>query len=304
MASDRRQRRGKHMQVKVPVICVGNINVGGTGKTPTVIALIALLEAMGHRPHVISRGYGGQIKAPTRVDETCHTASDVGDEPLLLAAFGPCWVARDRLAGANAAIAAGADVLVLDDGMQNPDLVKDFTILVVDAAVGFGNERLLPAGPLRQGIADGLLQADLVLAIGPDAAQQAFSARWADLHGVSLIRATLEPLETGMLWHDLRAFAFAGIGRPEKFFETLRATGAQVVQTRSFGDHETLAETLLRRMEMEAATLGAQMVTTEKDAVRLPASFRHKVITLPVRLKLQRPDELHLALAQVLSDAN
>lgn len=298
--SDRRQRKGKHERVGVPVVCIGNINVGGTGKTPTVIKLQSIFNELGVTAHIISKGYGGSEEGPLRVDEALHTASDVGDEPLLLAAFGPCWIAKDRAAGAKAAIEAGAEVLILDDGMQNPDLAKDFTIMVVDAGVGFGNERLLPAGPLRQSVSDGLLVADMVLSIGPQDAQRSFVKSQGDLGGVPHLKGTLEPLETGMLWHDLRAFAFAGIGRPKKFFDTLRATGANVVETRSFGDHETLSTTLLRRMEMEATSAGAQMVTTEKDAVRLPKDWRHKVITLPVRLQLDDEDRLKEAMVSVI----
>jgi tetraacyldisaccharide 4'-kinase len=299
--SDRRQRQGKHLRVSVPVICVGNINVGGTGKTPTAIKLLSIFNELNVSAHVISKGYGGAMTGPLRVDEVDHTANDVGDEPLLLAAFGPCWVAKDRAAGAKAAIAAGADVLILDDGMQNPDLVKDFTIMIVDAGVGFGNERLLPAGPLRQGVSDGLIVADMVLSVGPQSAQREFSKRFKGTEGIPHVKATLEPLQTGMLWHDLRAFAFAGIGRPKKFFDTLRGTGAHVVGTRSFGDHETLSTTLLRRMEVEAAQLNAQMVTTEKDAVRLPKEWRQKVITLPVRLEVGDESVLVEAMSGVVS---
>ena len=298
--SDRRQKRGKHLRVSVPVVCVGNINVGGTGKTPTVIKLLSVFNALGIAAHVISKGYGGSTKGPLRVDEVTHTASDVGDEPLLIAAFGPCWVAKDRAAGAQAAISAGAEVLILDDGMQNPDLIKDFTIMVVDAGVGFGNERLLPAGPLRQGVSDGLVVADMVLSIGPRSSQDVFSKRFKGTEDVPHVRAALEPLQTGMLWHDLRAFAFAGIGRPEKFFETLRDTGASVVATRSFGDHETLSGKLLRRMEIEAAQMGAQMVTTEKDAVRLPKAWRQKVITLPVRLDVEDEETVVEAMSALI----
>ncbi len=301
--SDRRQRTGAHVRVSVPVVCVGNINVGGTGKTPTVIKLLSVFNDLGVTAHVVSKGYGGSVEGPLRVDEAVHTASDVGDEPLLLAAFGPCWVAKDRAAGAKAAIAAGAEVVILDDGMQNPALIKDFTIMVVDAGVGFGNERLLPAGPLRQSVSDGLVMADMVLSIGPHTAQRDFAKRFKGTEDVPHVKAALEPLQTGMLWHDLRAFAFAGIGRPEKFFATLQGTGAHVVGTRSFGDHETLSPTLLRRMEMEAAQMGAQMVTTEKDAVRLPKDWRHKVITLPVRLEVEDEGVLVEAMASVLAAA-
>lgn len=299
--SDRRQKNGKHLRVSVPVICVGNINVGGTGKTPTVIKLMSVFSALGFDAHVISKGYGGSVEGPLRVDEVDHTADDVGDEPLLIAAFGPCWVANDRAAGAQAAIEAGAEVLILDDGMQNPDLYKDFTIMVVDAGVGFGNERLLPAGPLRQSVMDGMLAADMVLSIGPQSAQRGFAERITGTEDVPHLTAELEPLQTGMLWHDLRAFAFAGIGRPKKFFDTLRGTGASVLVTRSFGDHERLSRKLLQRMESEAAQMGAQMVTTEKDAVRLPKDWRQKVITLPVRLEVAGEEALVAAMADVVA---
>ena len=298
--SDRRQKKGKHLRVSVPVICVGNINVGGTGKTPTVIKLISVLNELGIEAHVISRGYGGSAEGPLRVDELNHTASDVGDEPLLIAAFGPCWVSRDRSLGAEAAIATGAQVLILDDGMQNSDLIKDFTIMVVDTGVGFGNGRLLPAGPLRQSVGDGVLAADMVLSIGQHFAQQEFARRFKSTHAVLQLTGVLEPLQTGMLWHDIRAFAFAGIGRPKKFFETLRGTGASVVMTRSFGDHEILSGKLLQRMEFEAAKVGAQLVTTEKDAVRLPNGWQQKVITFPVRLEIDDEEALIAAMLEVV----
>ena len=284
----------------MPVICVGNINVGGTGKTPTVIALVQMMNEMGVSAHVVSKGYKGSAVGPMRVDEATHNASDVGDEPLLIAAFGPCWVAKDRLAGVKDAIAAGAEVVLLDDGMQNPDLHKDFTIMVVDAGVGFGNGRLMPSGPLRQSVADGLLAADLVISVGSRTAHNQFVSEWPEVERANVLRATLQPLETGMLWNGLRAFAFAGIGRPEKFFETLRGTGATVLATRSFGDHETLPMALLKRMESEAAQMNAQMVTTEKDAVRLPRSFRNRVVTLPVRLSVENEDALIGALAGLI----
>lgn len=298
--SDRRQKNGKNLRVSVPVVCVGNINVGGTGKTPTVIKLMSIFNKLGIVAHVISKGYGGSTNGPLRVDEVIHTANDVGDEPLLLAAFGQCWVAKDRAAGAKAAIEAGAEVLILDDGMQNPDLIKDFTIMVVDAGVGFGNERLLPAGPLRQSVGDGVLAADMVLSIGQHFAQQEFARRFKSTHAVLQLTGVLEPLQTGMLWHDIRAFAFAGIGRPKKFFETLRGTGASVVMTRSFGDHEILSGKLLQRMEFEAAKVGAQLVTTEKDAVRLPNGWQQKVITFPVRLEIDDEEALVAAMLEVV----
>ncbi len=268
-ATARRVARAPEYAPPVPVICVGNLNAGGTGKTPTVIALVQRLQAMGKAAHVISRGYGGRLAGPVQVVERRHSA-----------------VARDRAAGARAAVAAGAEVLVLDDGFQNPALRRDLSLVVVDAWRGFGNGRVL-----------------LVLSLGPEAAQARFAASWGHTITVPHLTGQLRPLQMGMSWHGLRVLAFAGIGNPEKFFATLRAEGATLLRAEALSDHQPLTEALMVRLELEASALGAQMVTTEKDAVRLAASFRRKVLTLPVRLHFDQPDLIDARLRALFAPA-
>ncbi|WP_339949895.1 tetraacyldisaccharide 4'-kinase [uncultured Albimonas sp.] len=288
-ATARRVARAPDWRAPVPVICVGNLTAGGAGKTPTVLAILEILGELRVEAHVLTRGHGGSASrgAPHRVDMARDTAARTGDEPLLLAAFAPVWVCADRAAAAKAAVAAGAQALVMDDGFQNPGLARDFSLVVVDAASGFGNGLPIPAGPLRETVDAGLARAQAALLIGPPAARDRMRERWPQLSRLPVHEGEVRAREIGIDWRGEKVLAFAGIARPEKFFATLRGLGADLVAAHAFPDHAPFEPKALRRLEAEAEALGARMVTTEKDAVRLPASFRGKAMPLPVHLALR-----------------
>jgi tetraacyldisaccharide 4'-kinase len=279
--------RGKPERCGVPVICIGNLTVGGTGKTPVTRTLRAMLARHGVEAHALSLGYGGALKGPVRVDPTIHTARDVGDEPLLHAVDGPAWIARDRSAGARAAVEAGARLIVMDDGFQNPALAKDLSLLVFDAVAGIGNQSVFPAGPLREPLSLGLKRSDGAILIGDAAVRP----QWLDGYDKPVLFAALEPLTPpppGPL------FAFAGIGRPTKFFDTLTRHGAALADGAAFPDHHVYDEADLRRLAQLAEAHDARLITTEKDHVRLPAVWRERVATLPVSARFKDEDEATL----------
>jgi tetraacyldisaccharide 4'-kinase len=288
-AARQRAARAEPVRVPVPVLCVGNIVVGGAGKTPLVLALADMLQQRGISPHIVTRGYGGDLAGPIRVDPGRHHADAVGDEALLLAEQAPTWVARDRAAGGRMAVESGAEMVLLDDGMQNHSLVKDATLLAIDGAYGFGNGRTLPAGPLREQIAPGIEKASLAVVIGEDRTGVA-----ARLGTIPIAKARLVPTTGSASWQGRKLFAFAGIGRPEKFFETLVALGADLVGTAEFADHYRYRVRELAGLVRQAAARGAVPITTVKDWVRLPDSYKAQIEALPVRLVWNGPEDAAL----------
>lgn len=288
VASRRLRRPGE--KADLPVICIGNFVAGGAGKTPTAIAVAQILDGAGENPSFLSRGYGGRLSGPVEVRAE-HTAADVGDEPVLLAKAARTIVSRDRPAGARLACEVGSTVVVMDDGLQNPSLVKDCTLAVVDGATGIGNGLPLPAGPLRAPLDVQWPLVDAVLVIGPGEPGRRVAAE-AERRGRRVFQGSLEPATAdAQALTGRRVLAFAGIGRPGKFFDTLRACGAIVEAAHAFPDHHHYGATELAALRREAQTRGLQAVTTEKDVARLAATENAEpwpdLMVLPVRLRIE-----------------
>lgn len=264
----------------VPVICVGNAIAGGAGKTTVALDLLARLRAHGIAAHGLTRGYGGSEKGPLQVDPLRHDSGRVGDEALLLATVAPTWVSADRAAGAREAVAAGAGAIVMDDGLQNPTLHKDLSLLVVDGGYGFGNGRVIPAGPLREPIEAAVARCRAVVLIGEDEA----GVRRALPPGVPVLRARPVPSAEIAELAGKPVLAFAGIANPDKFFNALMAAGAVLVAREAFADHYPYDPSDMQALVREAARLKAVLVTTPKDAVRVPAPFREQLAVVGVSL--------------------
>ena len=268
-------------------ICIGNLNVGGTGKTPTTIALAQHFLKKGLQVHVVSRGYKGKFQGTFLVDPQKHKSDEVGDEPLLMSEFTSVWVSNKRKNGIAAAENAGAQIVLLDDGFQDSSFHKDFSLIVVDGEKGFGNKKCMPAGPLRENIVQGFKRADALVIVG----QRIYKFDTFPTH-LKIIHSTLKPIETGMNWKEGKYLAFAGIADPSKFFKTLRSLGANLIDCVALSDHQKLDGQVLKRLERKANSAHAQLVTTEKDAVRLSNTYRKKVLSLPVRIEFDDKNEL------------
>jgi tetraacyldisaccharide 4'-kinase len=288
-----RMNRAPQFRPPVPVICVGNFVVGGAGKTPTAIALARMARSRGLTPGLLASGYGGRAKGPILVDPAVYGADHVGDEALLLAAVAPTVVARDRVAGARKLIAEGVDAIVMDDGFQNPSLAKDLSLIVVDSGVGVGNGMSVPSGPMRAPLTPQLQRADALLMIGDGEGIDPI-VRAAARAGRATLRARLRPVRIKE-WRKQPILAFAGIGRPQKFFATLAETGATVARTVGFPDHHPYAEADATTLLAAAEAGGLRLVTTEKDYVRLAgrsgalAELYERAAPFPVTLTFDNP---------------
>ena len=288
-ATANRVAKGPGFDPDVPVISVGNLTVGGSGKTPVVREALRLLRAAGIEAHGLSRGYGGRLPGPVRVDPQTHTAADVGDEPMMLAGDGAFWVARDRAAGARAAVEAGAQAIVLDDGHQNPALKKTLSLVVVDGETRndewpFGDGSVFPSGPMREPLKAGLARADAVVLLLPADLKQADPALLAQLGSTPVLVARLEPAAPQPSGPQL---GFAGIAKPWKVERALRAAGCELIDFASFPDHAELDEGVLKTLAATAADRGAGLVTTEKDWARLQPEWRARVTAWPVRARFE-----------------
>lgn len=268
-----RESSARPYRARARVICVGNLTAGGSGKTPIAIALGDRLAGRGNVVF-LSRGYGGRLEGPVIVDPSRHNAREVGDEPLLLARRHTTIVARNRADGARLADANGADCIIMDDGFQNFSLAKDFSLLVIDAESGFGNGRLIPAGPLREPVRSGLARASAIILTGSgEPVLPPFNG--------PILRARFNP-ENIETVRGCKVLAFAGIGRPEKFFSTLTAKGVELIGARRFPDHHMFATREIAELKRQAAESDARLVTTEKDFVRLDASHRDGITPIAI----------------------
>ena len=281
----------------IPTICIGNIVVGGAGKTPVSMKICKMLTKAGYKPHFISKGYAGTIKESTLV-ETWHSPKSVGDESLLLSEIASTWIGVNRIKSANLAKKRGADCLILDDGFQNPSIDKDFSIIVVDGEQEFGNKRVLPAGPLRESIRRGLSRTNIVVVIGK------INETLKNLipSTIPVFRAKFEIKKDNEIFKGKKVTAFAGIAYPNKFFKTLESQGAKIIKEVSYPDHYIYNENDLLYLAEIANKTKSILVTTKKDFVRIPKTYRPLINTLDGEIIFEREDIITEQLSNMLEN--
>jgi tetraacyldisaccharide 4'-kinase len=300
----RRMRKAPRATAPVPVICIGNYVVGGAGKTPTAIAVARIARGMGLRPGFLTRGYGGKAPTPLLVDPVQHGAASVGDEALLLAAAGPVVVSPDRPAGLPLLAAQGVDLIIMDDGFQNPSLRKDLTLIVVDGAAGIGNGRVIPSGPLRAPLKTQIVRSDAVIVVGQGKPGDRMIRRVARA-GRIVLRGALAPA-TQRDWGSRQFLAFAGIGRPEKFFNTLDRAGVPLADVKGFPDHHHYSEDDARKLLARAEQDGLGLITTSKDHARLArldgerAKLRERVTVFDVAMTFENEARVAALIAETV----
>lgn len=301
-----RMRRAPRGRPPLPLVCVGNFVAGGAGKTPTAIALAEIARSVGLEPVFLTRGHGGRLGGPVLVDPGRHDAGEVGDEALLLARIAPTVVARRRASAFALLAGTGADLCIMDDGFQNASVEKSFSFVVVDGTVGIGNGLMMPAGPLRAPLALQMSAADAIVVVGGGAAGRRFTTQ-AARGGKTMLRARFEVVGTPPP-RDRPLYAFAGIGRPEKFFDQLRAEGYALAGTRAFADHHVFTDTEAREILQQAERRGSLPVTTQKDAARLAgaggasAALAAQAATLAIACRFEAPALVAEKLREIRED--
>lgn len=291
----------KPQSVGVPVICVGNVTIGGAGKTPCVIAIAKLLQQKGYHVHILSRGYRGQLKGPVRVDPEEHTAQDVGDEPLILSRIAPTWIAKNRYSGAKAAQFAGAEIILMDDGLQNNALHKDFSVIVIDQKLGLGNGAMLPAGPLREPLNDAISKANVIFFTNKSTQQSALEERIKTRSQKPTYKVVTQIVSDDLVTlAQKRIFAFSGIAHPQKFYDSLRDMNVDLIGTRDFPDHHRFTQAELQSLVNVSREASAILVTTEKDWVRLNTHWREQILYIRIENIIKREDQLFAQLVPLL----
>lgn len=291
---------GKYEKMPLPVVCVGNITLGGSGKTPTVLLVLKLFSEIGLEAHVVSRGYKGKLNRTTLVNSEKHNASDVGDEPLMISKTSKVWVTRDKKSGIMAAYNSGAKIVILDDGFQNPSVFKDLSLLVVDTDFDLRNEHIFPLGTLRESLDFAMIRTDLLLCLGKYDSRKYFLKNTIIPSNILLTEGQLEPVAFRSHLGKRKLIAFCGIARPEKFFQTLKNLNLNVIEKIPYPDHFLYSKNDLENLRKKGKRANALLVTTEKDIVKIPEDFKREFYSIPVEVKLSNPSVLRNMLKKLV----